>query len=188
MRSLILFIGFTLLFGGISWADTLQLIDGRTIKGQIMEEGDRIVIKDEAGRMSTFFKDQVTNIIKGDSVPLNIDPKQFSDIEPDKVGYIQRLLQANGTKASLERNIRRTIAEAPENRRDELSKLFDINELTATLIPVYDRNFTQDEILALITFYESPAGVKMLEVGPQIIEEATTASLNYFKEKLTGSK
>jgi len=188
MRSLFLFIAFIFLFIGIGRADTLQLIDGRTIKGKIVEEGDRIVVQEEGGRMSSFFKDQVVNIIKGDSAPLNIDSKQFPDIESEKVGYIQRLLEANGTKSALERNIHRTIQEAPEERREALTKLFDLNELTATFVPIYDRHFTQDEILALIAFYESPAGAKMLEVAPEIIQEATDASLNYFKEKLTGNK
>jgi len=189
MRSLILFLSFVTLLVGVCHADTLQLLDGRTIKGKIVqEEGDRIVFEEEGGRMNNFFKDQVTNIIRGDSAPVIIDPKQFANIESDKVGYIQRLLKVNGTTDSLERNIRRVIAEAPESSRETLTKLFNISELTAALVPIYDRHFTQDEIVALIAFYESPAGVKMLEVAPELIKEVTEASLNYFKDNLNKNK
>jgi hypothetical protein len=188
MRSLILILGFSLITG-ICQADTLQLMDGRTLTGKIVqEEGDRIVFEDDGGRMSNFYKDQVKDIIRGDSVPLNIDPKQFPDIETDKVGNIQRLLEANGTKASLERNIRRAIDEAPESSRETLSKLFNINELTAALVPIYDRYYTEAEVLELITFYESPAGTKMLTVAPELIQEVTEASLNYFKESYNKNK
>ena len=189
MRILILFLSFLIIFTGIGLADSLQLSDGRTIKGKIVQEdGDRIVFEEEGGRMNNFYKDQVTNIIRGDSVPVNIDPEQFSDIETDKVGYIQRLLEVNGTKESLERNMRRSVQEAPESSREMLTKLFNINDLLATLVPIYDRYYTQEEIVALIAFYESPAGAKMLEVAPELIQEITEASLNYFKESLNKNK
>ena len=104
MRFLILFSAFIFLFIDICRADTLQLMDGRTLKGRIVQEdGDPIIFQEEGGRMNNFFRDQVVNIIRGDAVPINVDPKQFSGIEPDKVGYILRLMEANGTRASLSR-------------------------------------------------------------------------------------
>jgi hypothetical protein len=51
------------------------------------------------------------------------------------------------------------------------SKL-DLDSFSDLLIPIYDRNFSQDDIRGLIQFYESPLGRKMLAVTPQVTQES----------------
>ena len=44
-----------------------------------------------------------------------------------------------------------------------------------SLIPLYAKHYTQDEIKALTDFYESPIGQKSLQVGPMISAESNAA-------------
>lgn len=55
---------------------------------------------------------------------------------------------------------------------EELIKAFTVERVEALIFPVYDKYFTDDEIVALIAFYESPLGKKTTSVLPQIMSES----------------
>ena len=44
----------------------------------------------------------------------------------------------------------------------------EVAELNKQLIPIYKKHFTQDEVKAIIAFYESPAGKKLAEKTPLV--------------------
>ena len=44
----------------------------------------------------------------------------------------------------------------------------EVAELNKQLIPIYKKHFTQDEVKAIIVFYESPAGKKLAEKTPLV--------------------
>lgn len=169
------------------WADVIQLNDGRTITGEIIETGSlQTVIKDDQGKVSRFYKEQIANIIEGELVTqLAIDKTQFNNISSQKVDFIIRLIESNGTRLNLEKNIEKTIKAMPEATKKKMGEILDINEIISELIPVYDRYFSQEEIITLVEFYESPAGKKMREIAPEIITEVTKVSVEYFRKKLT---
>lgn len=52
--------------------------------------------------------------------------------------------------------------------------VFDVEvaELNKQLIPVYKKHFTQDEVKAIIAFYESPTGKKLAEKTPLVAGES----------------
>lgn len=56
--------------------------------------------------------------------------------------------------------------------------VFDVEvaELNKQLIPVYKKYFTQDEVKAVIAFYETPAGKKLAEKTPLIAVESMQSS------------
>jgi hypothetical protein len=58
-------------------------------------------------------------------------------------------------------------------------------DLQRSLIPVYDRHFSEEEINALIAFYESPVGQKSIQVMPKLTEESTMVGQTWAK-KLSG--
>jgi hypothetical protein len=58
---------------------------------------------------------------------------------------------------------------------EELKKSFTVEALNAYIIPIYDKYFTGDELIALIAFYESPLGKKVVGVLPQVYAESSTA-------------
>jgi len=48
----------------------------------------------------------------------------------------------------------------------------EVTELNKQLIPVYKKYFTQDEVKAIIAFYETPVGKKLAEKTPLITVES----------------
>jgi len=57
-------------------------------------------------------------------------------------------------------------------------EVFDIEvaELNKQLIPIYKKHFTQDDVKAIIAFYETPIGRKMAEQNPLITVESMQLS------------
>ncbi|MFM2064659.1 MAG: hypothetical protein RLZZ507_4330 [Cyanobacteriota bacterium] len=49
-------------------------------------------------------------------------------------------------------------------------------------IPLYDKYFTNEEIKALIAFYQTPIGQKTLAVTPQITQDSTEIGIKYGRE------
>lgn len=46
------------------------------------------------------------------------------------------------------------------------------DQFVDSLIPVYTQNFTADELEALVAFYQSPLGRKLIAAQPQVSEQA----------------
>ena len=57
-------------------------------------------------------------------------------------------------------------------------EVFDVEvaELNKQLIPIYKKHFTQEDVKAIIAFYESPVGKKLAEQTPLITVESMQAS------------
>ncbi|MCX6219801.1 MAG: DUF2059 domain-containing protein [Bacteroidia bacterium] len=53
-------------------------------------------------------------------------------------------------------------------------KLFFVSVLL--LIPVYKKHFTQEEVKAIVAFYETPAGKKLAEKTPMVTMESMQLS------------
>ncbi len=60
----------------------------------------------------------------------------------------------------------------PDATWSELKKELTPEDLLAKIAAVYDRHFTHDDIKALITFYETPLGRKLLKELPAVTQES----------------
>ena len=90
---------------------------------------------------------------------------------------VQPFLEADQKKytGNLPRGIeqRREIAEAFGER---FTARFTRDELLKRIVPVYDKNFSQEEIKETLRFYESPAGRHFLEIMPEVLRESQAAA------------
>lgn len=55
---------------------------------------------------------------------------------------------------------------------EEVRKEFTPEKLVSSITPIYEKYLSNDEVKALIAFYESPLGQKVVTVLPQIMREA----------------
>ena len=77
--------------------------------------------------------------------------------------------------------LRNNFSMLPEEQREkiiktfeeELGKEFTREKLIENYVPIYDKYLKAEEVKALITFYESPLGQKLVETLPSIMREAT---------------
>lgn len=66
-------------------------------------------------------------------------------------------------------------------RFTEEMKSIDLESMSAR---IYSKHFTIEEVRALIQFYESPIGKKMLEKTPLIMQESMSESMNHTQQML----
>ncbi|MCA1622011.1 MAG: DUF2059 domain-containing protein [Acidobacteria bacterium] len=109
----------------------------------------------------------------------------------EKLRDIRRLLELNGTAQAgmqafdlLMPNMRAVFGaifdSLPPARRalavrimeEETRRAFTAERMVEELVPIYERYLTAEDIKALIVFYESPAGRKLVAVQPQLIRES----------------
>jgi len=65
---------------------------------------------------------------------------------------------------------------------DAFMKEADMSELFEKIIPVYEENFTDDDIRQLIAFYQSPIGKKMIEKMPVIMQQSMQIGTEWGKQ------
>jgi hypothetical protein len=127
------------------------------------------------------------------------DASTQSKIDPAKEADIRKLMDVMGVKAGTAQTMR----EMTESVKPTLTKLLPPGEYRAKLVdlfaaeflsradpqhvvnmavPVYDKNFTHDEIKGLIRFYETPLGQKSASVLPRIGIELSQAGQKWGEE------
>ena len=111
-----------------------------------------------------------------------------SKIDPAKEADIRKLLELVGTKAiisqtmdSMSKSIKPLLTNSlpPGEYREKLVDLFfakftakaDVERLLDLAVPVYDRNFSLQEIRGLIEFYQTPLGQKAIATLPKVTAE-----------------
>ena len=105
--------------------------------------------------------------------------------EPSDADII-KMQQVNGSAGSISAMYPQIVAQlksAKPGVTDEQwaavkKEVFDIElaELSKQLIPIYKKHFTQEEVKAIIAFYESPTGKKLAEQTPLITVESMQIS------------
>ena len=115
-------------------------------------------------------------------------PAATARIDPGKEADIRRLLELTGAKAlvvqtmnDLSQSLKPVLTNSlpPGDYREKLVNLFfvkfmakaDSQTLVDLAIPEYDKNFTYEEILGLIQFYQTPVGKKAISVLPQLMSD-----------------
>jgi len=114
----------------------------------------------------------------------------FEEIDPAKKQDIQKMLEVSGTLEGLKQlrplmmqSYTRIMKAAyrdqtvPDTFWDELSETLiteeDLASLIEEILPVYDNNFTHQEIKELITTFDSPAYRKWVKQLPAMMQESS---------------
>ena len=117
-------------------------------------------------------------------------PAPNAPVSPEKAKAIRRLLELTGSSKLGQQIfdqmfplIRRSAKQVPEAVWADIEKEFsaDISsgKLIDLVIPIYNRHFTDEDIAALIKFYESPIGQKTARVMPQIAADSMQVGMQW---------
>lgn len=111
------------------------------------------------------------------------------DAETAKRDSIRHLLKITGsdeiaarTIASYLPHLKKITPKASEEFWRRTLREIDVEEIENKLIPVYQKYFTEEEISALIVFFESPEGEKLVKTMPLISEESRNIGNTWGKE------
>ena len=114
-------------------------------------------------------------------------------LDPTKEADIRSLLELVGARDAVqdattkgtEQFRENLIASVPESDRGQqfvkafiadYQKKFNADDVTAQLLSIYDKHFTDDEIKSLLQFYGSPLGQKFAAEMPKIAVETQAAN------------
>lgn len=61
--------------------------------------------------------------------------------------------------------------------------IYPVDEMLADAVPVYQRHFTKSDIDAVIAFYNSPAGQRMLDEQPAVMQEYMPIVTSHMQER-----
>ena len=120
-------------------------------------------------------------------------------IDPAKAADIQRLIEVAGTRqllvdtmATMQANVRPTLIKAlpPGPYREKLINLFferlqtkmSIQQFLDMAAAAYDKYLTDDDVKALIAFYQTPLGQKTLTVLPKMAAELQVQGMRIGEE------
>ena len=187
MRILCLTVLLSLLSAS-GWADTVYLKSGQKIEGNILEKGSYYIIINVGGKPTKYNSYDIAKIeTEGEKKPLEpfkFDPAQFPNISKKKLDLILQLIEINGTHATMENNFQQIVSRVPEAQKEKVKGLLNTKEIMARIIPLYDKYFTDVELLQLIQFYLSPIGRKVLDTMPLLLNDSVYITTQYFEEKL----
>jgi len=107
----------------------------------------------------------------------------YKDIPPKKVKLIMSFIETSGVRRKMEKNMEQVIARAEEEKRDKFRELFNVDEIIKRLVPIYNKYYTEEDLKDIIQFYQSPAGQKILNMTPLIMQETVGVSIQYFRDK-----
>ena len=101
-----------------------------------------------------------------------------AEITAEKREQIQKMLRLTGMENLMDQmklqmlsSLRGQLTEVPEAFWSSFEKRMDMRELIEKMIPLYDKYYTLEDLKAINSFYESPAGKKILATLPQIMQE-----------------
>ncbi|MEL6777751.1 MAG: DUF2059 domain-containing protein [Cyanobacteria bacterium J06597_16] len=99
-----------------------------------------------------------------------------TDTKVEKIETLLELTNADDLSTQVMENMvdqfRQSSLEVPDQWWDGFIEKANASDINALLIPIYDRNFTEAEIVAIIEFYESPAGQSVLAKMPLVVQES----------------
>lgn len=92
---------------------------------------------------------------------------------------IEKYFELSGSNKTFDIVLTQMSSMVPETHREWFSEHFSseaMKDLVASLVPVYQKHYTLEEIEALNAFYESPTGRSIAAKTPAVTEESMIAS------------
>jgi|GEM_PF-2509412 len=114
----------------------------------------------------------------------NVEAKTYAK---DKRGLVLKLLKITGAKKQAEDILKQMTEILPAEARQAFIDPLDPDEMVAQIVPVYKRYLDVDELRAIIEFYETPAGKKLLKAQPKIMEDSMIVMKVYVQNKFAES-
>lgn len=124
----------------------------------------------------------VASAKKPEAAPAPAAATADAAIDPAFEADIQRLLALSGAVMNGQQvvdqmmvSMRQLAPELPEAFWAEAKTELRAEEFVGLIVPIWAKYYTHDEVKALIAFYESPVGRKMVSVQPAVLTEAMEA-------------
>ncbi len=99
--------------------------------------------------------------------------------DTEKTRAIRKLMQVTGAgqigvqvMQQMIAAFKQNLPKVPEKFWQDFLKQANPDELVDLIVPIYDKHLSLDEVRAIIQFYETPAGKKLVSILPQVTQES----------------
>jgi hypothetical protein len=110
---------------------------------------------------------------------------QYKGIPEEKVKLVLIMIDASGVRRNMEQNIEQVLSQVAENKREKFTEHLKVSEIIERLVPVYSKYYSDEELIDIIQFYETPTGKKFMETIPEIMKDAVQVAAQYLQEKMS---
>lgn len=117
-------------------------------------------------------REQVLQLFELVQIRSTIQATQANLDRQMKAMFMQSL-QERGVEFTAQQ--RKQLEELMNGLREDIQRLLPIDTLLEAFIPVYQRHLSASDLDAIIAFYKSPVGRKMLTEQPQMLQESFEA-------------
>ena len=73
------------------------------------------------------------------------------------------------------------VNQAVDEQLDEMQRKYSLDQMLDDIIPVYQRHLSKSDVDAFVSFYSSPAGQKMLDAMPAMMQESMQVASNHMQ-------
>ena len=109
---------------------------------------------------------------------------------PQKVAVIKDLLSLTGSAnlgnqvmAQLITSLKPAFPDVPNEVWDRFAKKMHAEEMVDSIIVVYDRHFSLEDVQAAVTFYRTPSGQRLIKELPAVMSEGMAIGQEWGKRK-----
>jgi hypothetical protein len=209
MRLLGMMVMMVFLCWGRAWAVTVHLNDGSSVQGDIIKQDNKSLQLNVDGVTMTYYADEIKDIdgnpfaagpaaaatetapqaepvAQQEAAEQPVSTPQAGGIDQDKRALILKFIDVFGTRQALTNNFDLMLKQIEKDKPDEAQKIRErvkIDEIIEHLLPIYDRNFTSEDLKTFIAFYGSPEGQKLIVTIPELMKESVQESVKYMEEK-----
>jgi hypothetical protein len=196
-----------LLAWGTAFAATVDLSNGSSVQGDIVKQDSKSIQISVDGVNMTYYADEIKDIdgkpfaapapvaqpeapapaAQPESAPAEgLATGGTGTIDPAKRALILKFIDVFGTRQALTANFSMMLKQIEKDKPDEAEKIrqrVKIDEIIERLLPIYDRNFSTEDLNAFIAFYGSSEGQKLINTIPILMKESVQESIKYMEEK-----
>jgi len=172
-----------------SYAETIYLKNGKKVEGKIIDKKTNYIKVMIKGIPFTYFIDEIEKI--GDETAgmssediIKQPLRSLGGISEEKKQLIRQLIEANGALNSINSIFADILSKVPPDQLAYYQSILQVDDIIARIIPVYDKYYTQTEIMELVSFYNSPLGKKIIELTPALMNDTMLTTAKYFEEKV----
>jgi Uncharacterized protein conserved in bacteria (DUF2059) len=186
---------------GLASAASINLTDGRVVQGDIIEQDNKSLKISVDGVAMTYYADEIKDIdgkpfaapapaakpeAVANPVSASAPASVGGTIDEDKKALILKFIDVFGTRQALTNNFDLMLKQIEKEKPDEAQKIrqrVKVDEIIERLLPIYDRNFTSEDLKTFIAFYGSAEGQKLIGTIPELMKESVQESVKYMEEK-----
>jgi uncharacterized protein len=190
---------------GTAFAANVNLNDGRVVQGDIITQDNKSLKINVDGVDMTYYADEIKDVdgkpfassatvakpeaaVRQETGPsvVSAPAPVAGAIDQDKKALILKFIDVFGTRQALTNNFELMIKQIEKEKPDEAQKIrqrVKVDEIIERLLPIYDRNFTSEDLKAFIAFYGSAEGQKLIGTIPVLMKESVQESVKYMEEK-----